>query len=246
MNRLGWHRPIRHTLHTQAAARAAARGKDHRVRHPLRSAVATGAAALLLASGTGTAAAQGSLELALPFFATIPGLASLAPDAPGAPSAPVADPAAAAADDLLPEEIRLMAFEGSVVAAVNEARLVVGADRLITDPRLEASARERAAQLAAGDPTTGEVTVPADARVDADTETPDAAAPGEAAEVDQSGDRTVLALPAGATPQKALSALLSDTGMRDRMLDGRFVRVGVGVATAEDGTVHVVQDFARD
>ncbi len=244
MNRLGWHRPIRHTLHTQATARAAARGKDHRVRHPLRSAVATGAAALLLASGTGTAAAQGSLELALPFFATIPGLASLTPDAPGARSAPAADPAAAAADDLLPEEIRLMAFEGSVVAAVNEARLVVGADRLVTDPRLEASARERAAQLAAGDPTTGEVTVPADARVDADT--PGADAPGEAADVDQSGDRTVLALPAGATPQKALSALLSDTGMRERMLDGRFVRVGVGVATAEDGTVHVVQDFARD
>ncbi len=244
MNRLGWHRPIRHTLHTQATARAAARGKDHRVRHPLRSAVATGAAALLLASGTGTAAAQGSLELALPFFATIPGLASLSPDAPGARSAPAADPAAAAADDLLPEEIRLMAFEGSVVAAVNEARLVVGADRLVTDPRLEASARERAAQLAAGDPTTGEVTVPADARVDADT--PGADAPGEAADVDQSGDRTVLALPAGATPQKALSALLADTGMRERMLDGRFVRVGVGVATAEDGTVHVVQDFARD
>lgn len=242
MNRFGWHRPIRHTLHTQATARAAARGKDHRVRHPLRSAVATGAAALLLASGTGTAAAQGSLELALPFFATIPGLASLAPDAPGARTAPAADPAAAAADDLLPEEIRLMAFEGSVVAAVNEARLVVGADRLITDPRLEASARERAAQLAAGDPTTGEMTVPADARVDADTDTPDAAAPG----ADPAGDRTVLALPAGATPQKALSALLSDTGMRDRMLDGRFVRVGVGVATAEDGTVHVVQDFARD
>ena len=244
MNRLGWHRPIRHTLHTQATARAAARGKDHRVRHPLRSAVATGAAALLLASGTGTAAAQGSLELALPFFATIPGLASLTPSAPGARSAPAADPAAAAADDLLPEEIRLMAFEGSVVAAVNEARLVVGADRLVTDPRLEASARERAAQLAAGDPTTGEVTVPADARVDADT--PGADAPGEAADVDQSGDRTVLALPAGATPQKALSALLADTGMRERMLDGRFVRVGVGVATAEDGTVHVVQDFARD
>lgn len=244
MNRLGWHRPIRHTLHTQATARAAARGKDHRVRHPLRSAVATGAAALLLASGTGTAAAQGSLELALPFFATIPGLASLTPDAPGARSAPAADPAAAAADDLLPEEIRLMAFEGSAVAAVNEARLVVGADRLVTDPRLEASARERAAQLAAGDPTTGEVTVPADARVDADT--PGADAPGEAADVDQSGDRTVLALPAGATPQKALSALLADTGMRERMLDGRFVRVGVGVATAEDGTVHVVQDFARD
>lgn len=214
------------------------------MRLPIRSTVAAGAAALLLASGTGTAAAQGSLELALPFFATIPGLSSLAPDAAGAPGAPVTDPGAAAATDLLPEEIKSMAFEGSVVAAVNEARLVVGADRLVTDHELEASARERAAQLAAGDPTTGDLPVPADARVG---DPADADAPGEDdAEAGRTGDRTVLALPAGATPQNTLTALLGDTGMRERMLDGRFVRVGVGVATAEDGTVHVVQDFARD
>ena len=56
----------------------------------------------------------------------------------------------------------------------------------------------------------------------------------------------MLTLPAGATPQNTLSALLTDTGMRERMLDGEFTRVGVGVVTAEDGTVHVVQDFARD
>ena len=67
------------------------------------------------------------------------------------------------------------------------------------------TARERAAQLAAGDPTTGEVTVPADARVDADT--PGADAPGEAADVDQSGDRTVLALPAGAISAASLGAI---------------------------------------
>ena len=209
------------------------------MRHPLRSVVATGAAALLLASGTATASAQGSLELALPFFAAIPGLSSLAAGTPGAAPAPVTDPAAAGASELLPEEVRLMAFEGSVVAAVNEARLVVGADRLITDHELEASARERAAELAAGDPTTGEVTVPADARVGADPDAP-------TADADRAADRTVLALPAGASPQQALATLLGDTGMRERMLDGEFVRIGVGVATAEDGTVHVVQDFARD
>lgn len=217
-------------------ARAGARGKDHRVRHHFRSAVATGAAALLLVSGTGTAAAQGSLEIALPFGLAIPGLSSLAP-AGAQPGAAAADPATA---DLLPEEVRLMAFEGSVVAAVNDARLVVGADRLVTDPVLEASARERAAELAAGDPATGDVPVPADARAgeDADSE--------EVPAREESGDRTVLTLPAGATPQKTLSALLTDTGMRERMLDGEFTRVGVGVVTAEDGTVHVVQDFARD
>ncbi|KAA0918005.1 CAP domain-containing protein [Dietzia sp. ANT_WB102] len=205
------------------------------MRHSIRSAVATGAAALLLASGAGTAAAQGSLELALPLFSAIPGLASIAPEtAPGTET----DPAAAAAAELVPEEVRLMAFEGSVVAAVNEARLAVGAERLVADPALEASARERAVQLAEGDPTTGDLPVPADAG-DGDA----TGAPGTVET--RSADRTVLALPAGATPQKALTALLSDTGMRERMLDGQFVRVGVGVATAEDGTVHVVQDFAR-
>lgn len=207
------------------------------MRHHFRSAVATGAAALLLVSGAGTAAAQGSLEFALPFGLAIPGLSSLAPAGPQPGGAPASDPATA---DLLPEEVRLMAFEGSVVAAVNDARLVVGADRLVTDPVLEASARERAAELAAGDPATGDVPVPADAGAgeDADSEQAPAAA--------ESGDRTVLTLPAGATPQKTLSALLTDTGMRERMLDGEFTRVGVGVVTAEDGTVHVVQEFARD
>lgn len=220
------------------------------MRTPLRSAVAAGAAALLFASGTGTAAAQGSLEFAMPLIAAIPGLGSLAPAAaPGAGDNPEA---AAATNELLPEEVRLMAFEGSVVAAVNEARLVVGADRLVTDPQLEASARERAAQLAAGDPVTGEVPVPADARTAGGADSP-GAAQAEATEgaalpaVDgEAEDRTALSLPAGATPQKTLSALLADTGTRERMLDGRFSRVGVGVATAPDGTVHVVQDFARD
>ena len=187
------------------------------MRHPIRSAVVAAASAVLLASGTGTAAAQGSLELALPLFAAIPGLSSLAP-------APAPDPAAQ--PDLLPAEVRAMAFEGSVVAAVNEARLVVGADRLVTVPELEASARERAAELAAGDTTTGDLPVPEE------TQTP-------------SQDRTALTLPAGASPQNALSAMLSDTGMRERMLNGEFTEVGVGVATAPDGTVHVVQDFAR-
>ena len=207
------------------------------MRHHFRSAVATGAAALLLVSGTGTAAAQGSLEFALPFGLAIPGLSSLAPAGAQPGGAAAADPATA---DLLPEEVRLMAFEGSVVAAVNDARLVVGADRLVTDPVLEASARERAAELAAGDPATGDAPVPADARAGEDDDS-EAAPAGE-----RSGDRTVLTLPAGATPQKTLSALLTDTGMRERMLDGEFTRVGVGVVTAEDGTVHVVQDFARD
>ena len=207
------------------------------MRHHFRSAVTTGAAALLLVSGAGTAAAQGSLEFALPFGLAIPGLSSLAPAGAQPGGAAAADPATA---DLLPEEVRLMAFEGSVVAAVNDARLVVGADRLVTDPVLEASARERAAELAAGDPATGDAPVPADARAGEDDDS-EAAPAGE-----RSGDRTVLTLPAGATPQKTLSALLTDTGMRERMLDGEFTRVGVGVVTAEDGTVHVVQDFARD
>ena len=134
-----------------------------------------------------------------------------------------------------------MAFEGSVIAAVNEARLVVGADRLVTDRALSLAARERAEKLAAGDPTTGEVTVPSGDPKSGD----DDATTALALDAPDAEDRTVLELPEGATPQKALSALLGDTGMRERMLDGEFTKVGVGVATAEDGTVHVVQDFAR-
>ncbi|MGN0099672.1 MAG: CAP domain-containing protein [Dietzia sp.] len=205
------------------------------MRRHLRPAIAAGAATLLLVSGAGSASAQGSLEFTLPFGLVIPGLSSLAPAAAPEPAAAVAgDPSG----DLLPEEVRLMAFEGSVVAAVNEARLVVGADRLVTDPALEASARERAAELAAGGPEADETPAPAgEATGDADAEAdPDA---------DADADRTVVTLPAGGTPQKTLSAMLTDTEMRERMLDGGFTRVGVGVATAGDGTVLVVQDYAR-
>ena len=208
------------------------------MRRHLRPAIAAGAATLLLVSGAGSASAQGSLEFTLPFGLVIPGLSSLAPAAAPEPAAAVAgDPSG----DLLPEEVRLMAFEGSVVAAVNEARLVVGADRLVTDPALEASARERAAELAAGGPEADETPAPADAST---TGTPAGEATGDA-EADPDADRTVVTLPAGGTPQKTLSAMLTDTEMRERMLDGGFTRVGVGVATAEDGTVLVVQDYAR-
>ena len=189
------------------------------MRHTMKSTVVAGAAALLLASGTGTAAAQGSLQFTLPFPFAIPGPSSLAPSL-----APAVEPAPATAAEGVPAELMAVAFEGRVVAAMNEARLAVGADRLVTDPELEASARERADQLARGATATGDLPAPDSA---------------------ETQDRTVLALPAGATPQKVLSALLADTGMRERMLDGELVRVGVGMATAADGTVHVVQDFAR-
>ena len=55
----------------------------------------------------------------------------------------------------------------------------------------------------------------------------------------------MLTLPEGSTPQQVLVALLGDTGMRERMLDGEFTRVGVGTATDEDGRIHVVQEFFR-
>lgn len=198
------------------------------MRHHLRSAVVIGASALLLGSGAGTAAAQGSLQFTLPFPISIPGLT-----APAEPAAPAGEPGPTAADllpaDLVPADLIDRAFEGSVVAAVNEARIAVGADRLVTDPELEATAAQRAAELASGDATTGEVTVPENA-VPAESKT---------------GDRTVLTLPAGSTPQQALAALLGDTGMRERMLDGDFTRVGVGMATDEDGRMHVVQEFLR-
>ena len=193
------------------------------MRHQLRSAFVITASALLLGSGAGTAAAQGSLQFELPFPLAIPGLSSLAADAGLAPAdaatAGIPSPA-----DFAPAELRAMAFEGSVVAAVNDARFAVGAGRLVTDPALE-----RAAELASGNSTTGEVTVPEDAVPEASADT----------------DRTTLALPAGSTPQNAVATLIGDTGMRERMLDGEFTKVGVGVATAEDGTVHVVQEFSR-
>ncbi|AVZ38486.1 MULTISPECIES: CAP domain-containing protein [unclassified Dietzia] len=192
------------------------------MRHPIRSAVVAGASALLLATGAGTASAQGSVELALPFPLDIPGLASLIPGAtaPGA--------ATVAAQDaplvVVPPEVARKAFEGSVVAGVNEARTAVGAERLVTDPVLSVEAEVRADQLAAGDPTTGDLPVP---------------------ESGETRDRTVLALPPEATPQNVLTAMLTDTGMRDRMLDGEFAKVGVGTATDEEGRIHVVLDFER-
>lgn len=209
------------------------------MRHHLRSAVVIGASALLLGSGAGTASAQGSLQFELPFPISIPGLtAPAAPAGEPVADAPAGDPGPTAENlapadllpaDLLPGDLIDRAFEGSVVAAVNEARTAVGADRLVTDPELEAVAAEHAAELAAGDPTTGEVTVPEDA------------VPAESTAT----DRTILTLPEGSTPQQALVALLADTGMRERMLDGEFTRVGVAMATDEDGRMHVVQEFYR-
>lgn len=203
------------------------------MRHQIRSVVVAGTSALLLATGAGTASAQGSLEFALPFPIEIPGLASLAADAglapggealPAAASPAAASPAAAAHEPAfaMPAEWAQMAFEGRVVAGINEARTAVGADRLVTDPALADRATERAGELAAGDTATGDLDVPAEAATH---------------------DRTVLELPADATPQNVLSAMLTDTGMRERMLDGEFTRVGVGLAAAEDDTIHVVLDF---
>ncbi|MFN3340903.1 MAG: CAP domain-containing protein, partial [Dietzia sp.] len=126
---------------------------------------------------------------------------------------------------VVPPEVARKAFEGSVVAGVNEARTAVGAERLVTDAVLSVEAGVRADQLAVGDPTTGDLPVP------------------ESGEV---RDRTVLTLPPEATPQNVLTAMLTDTGMRERMLDGEFTKVGVGTATDEDGRIHVVLDFERD
>ncbi|MFN3338212.1 MAG: CAP domain-containing protein [Dietzia sp.] len=192
------------------------------MRHPIRSAVVAGASALLLATGAGTASAQGSLELALPFPLDIPGLASLIPGAaaPGATAVTAQD----APLVVVPPEVARKAFEGSVVAGVNEARTAVGAERLVTDAVLSVEAGVRADQLAAGDPTTGDLPVP---------------------ESGEARDRTVLTLPPEATPQNVLTAMLTDTGMRERMLDGGFATVGVGTATDEDGQIHVVLDFER-
>lgn len=196
------------------------------MRHPIRSAVVAGASALLLLTGAGTASAQGSLQFALPFPLDIPGLASLISGA-GAPGTQAAAQTAQVQHEPLiavPEEVARKAFEGSVVAGINEARTAVGAERLVTDPVLAATARVRAEQLAVGDPTTGDLTVPTG---------------------DETLNRTVLDLPPEATPQNVLTAMVTDTGMRERMLSGDFDHVGVGTAADEDGQLHVVLDFER-
>lgn len=202
------------------------------MRHPLRSAVVAGASALLLATGAGTASAQGSLQLAVPFPLDLPGLASLisGTGAPGTATPSTDTPGTATAPEqhepvfAMPEEMARKAFEGSVVAGINEARTAVGAERMVTDPVLAAVALVRAEQLAVGDPTTGDLTVP---------------------EGTETRNRTVLDLPPDATPQSAVAAMVTDTGMRERMLEGGFAQVGVGTAAAEDGRLHVVVDFAR-
>ncbi|MCD2262725.1 CAP domain-containing protein [Dietzia aurantiaca] len=194
------------------------------MRHPIRSAVVAGTSALLLAMGAGTAAAQSSFGPTAPLSVDLAGIAALfglapAPTAPGDP-APEEQAGHLAA---IPDEINQKAFAGTVVAGINEARTAVGADRLTTSPALETGALDRAGELAAGDTATGDLPVP-----DAVSTT----------------DRTTLALPAQATPPNVLTALLADTGMRERMLDGGFTQVGAGTATAADGSIHVVLDFA--
>ncbi|MDV8002205.1 CAP domain-containing protein [Rhodococcus sp. IEGM 1408] len=195
------------------------------MRHPIRSAVVAGASALLLVTGAGTASAQGSLQFALPFPLDIPGLASLI-SGTGAPGTQAVQTAQVQHEPLIavPEEVARKAFEGRIVAGINEARTAVGAERLVTDPILAATARVRAEQLAAGDPITGDLTVP---------------------EGDETLNRTVLDLPPEATPQNVLTAMVTDTGMRERMLNGDFDHVGVGTAAGQDGLLHVVLDFER-
>ena len=104
------------------------------------------------------------------------------------------------------------------------ARTAASTERMASVTSRSAPTAVRADQLAVGDPTTGDLPVPDS---------------GEAR------DRTVLTLPPEATPQNVLTAMLTDTGMRERMLDGAFTKVGVGTAAGEDGVIHVVLDFER-
>ncbi|GLB64121.1 hypothetical protein NCCP2495_20000 [Dietzia sp. NCCP-2495] len=193
------------------------------MRHTLRNVVVVGTSALLLTTGAGTAAAQGSLALPFDFPLEIPGLASLAPATGAAADTPEQSPQGQPAF-AVPEELAKEAFKGRIVAGINESRTAVGAERLVTDPALSDRAAARAEELAAGDTTTGDLPVP---------------------EESPTSDRTTLDLPADATPTSAMTAQLGDTGMRERMLYGEFTRVGVGLATADDGHVHVVVDFER-
>ena len=112
---------------------------------------------------------------------------------------------------------------GHFAAIPDEINQKAFAGTVVTSPALEAGALDRAGELAAGDTATGDLPVP-----DAVSTT----------------DRTTLTLPAQATPPNVLTALLADTGMRERMLDGEFTQVGAGTATADDGSIHVVLDFA--
>lgn len=215
------------------------------MRTQIRSALVAGAATVLLVSGSGAASAQGSLSVALPFPLDIPALASLfgGPVAPGvdpgaltpteSDEAVVTAPAVAAPGDgadpaaalgvPLPPEVGQMAFEGTVVAGLNEARTAMGHERLITDPRLSDDARD-AATRAAADPDVDPV--------------------AEAAGV-ETLTRVVLDLDEGTSPQTAIAALLADPWSRDQVFNRENVRVGAGSATSDDGRVHLVIDFDR-
>lgn len=211
------------------------------MRTQIRSALVAGASAVLLASGSGTASAQGSLDFVLPFPLDIPGIASLfgGPQLSGAPAIPAdgeqshgAPPEAAALTNgdaepalalPLPPEVTQMAFEGTVVAGLNEARTAMGLERLVTDPRLTDDSRA-AAERAATDPEADPVAEAAGA---------------------ETMTRVVLDLDAGTSPQTAIATLLADPWSRDQVFDHEVIRIGVGAAASEDGREYVVLDFDR-
>lgn len=196
---------------------------------------------MLLATGSGTASAQGSLDFVLPFPLDIPGIASLfgGPQLSGAPAIPAdgeqshgAPPEAAALTTgdaepalalPLPPEVTQMAFEGTVVAGLNEARTAMGLERLVTDPRLTDDSRA-AAERAATDPEADPVAEAAGA---------------------ETMTRVVLDLDAGTSPQTAIATLLADPWSRDQVFDHEVIRIGVGAAASEDGREYVVLDFDR-
>lgn len=155
-------------------------------------------------------------------------VASATPAAPGQLAAdpfvvekPEGGPAAAPEID--------QSFADGLAGLANDLRALLGAPRLHQDPELAEIARARAAELAVGDPTIGEVPVPEEA------------IPYER----RVGDRTVLSLPPGTTPEQTIGIILWDEGMRVRMLDGQFAAAAAGAAYGENGRIHLVHEFRR-
>lgn len=204
------------------------------MRHPIRSAVVAGASAVLLTMGAGTASAQGSLGSTTGQFPLdIAGIAALFGFAPNAPAV---DELGAAIEHTpafaLPDGVAQRAFEGTVVAGINEARSGMGLERLVTDPRLADDARAAAARTAESP--------------DADEEaTPEAAAARAGTEDAENLLRGAVELEPDASPQAAIAALLADPETRDLLFDREGVRTGVGTATGDDGRIHVVMDVDR-
>lgn len=211
------------------------------MRTQIRSALVAGVSAVLLATGSGAASAQGSLDVVLPFPLDIPGIASLfggsslsaAPPPPadsGQSHLGPPETAALTTADVepalalpLPPEVTQRAFEGTVIAGLNEARTAMGLERLVTDPRLTDDSRA-AAERAATDPDAD----PVAETLGAETMT-----------------RVVLDLDPGTSPQTAIATLLADPWSRDQVFDHEVIRIGVGAAASEDGREHVVLDFDR-